>query len=177
MLPAPEAWFAVHLFMAVVFAVAAIGKMREWNAFEGVVANYRLLPAFAVRPVAYLLPPVELAVAGALLSGAAAWPEIAAAVLLCLFAVAMAVNLLRGRRHIDCGCYSSALKQSLRWALVCRNVLMALLLCGTLALRGGAATLPLLIEAVMAGGAMFIVYQSLNSLWALPAWRVSRVRN
>jgi Methylamine utilisation protein MauE len=177
MLPAPEVWIAVHVFMAVVFAVAAIGKMREWSAFQGVIANYRLLPAFAVRPVAYLLPPAELAVAFALLGGAAVWPEIAAAALLLLFALAMTVNLLRGRRHIDCGCYSSAQKQSLRWALVCRNVFMALLLCATLALRGGAASVPLLIEAMMAGGAMFIVYQSLNSLLAVPAWRASRARS
>ena len=40
----------------------------------------------------------------------------------------MGINLRRGRRHIDCGCFQSALKQTLSWTLVMRNVVLALLM-------------------------------------------------
>jgi hypothetical protein len=42
--------------------------------------------------------------------------------LLLLFALAMAINLLRGRREISCGCDPRGRPQPIRWALVARNV-------------------------------------------------------
>ena len=87
-----------------------------------------------VRPVAYALPIVETAVAVALLipmsRGYAGW---SAALLLVVFTLAVAINLFRGRREIDCGCFSSELKQRLSWWLVVRNVVL-----GGLALWCGA---------------------------------------
>jgi len=94
--------------------------------FQGVVANYRLLPDAMVAPAAHLIPPVELLLGATLLLGLAfPGPELGAAALLLLFALAMGINLRRGRRHIDCGCFQSALKQTLSWTLVMRNVVLA----------------------------------------------------
>ena len=72
---------------------------------------------------------------------------------------------MRGRRHIDCGCFQGALRQPLRWPLVARNAVMALLL--------GAAAGPVAADSwsrfngLMAGLALFLAVQCLNALWAI----------
>jgi uncharacterized membrane protein len=117
--------FTVTLLSAVFFA-AGLSKLRALETFEGVVQNFRLLPERLVAPAAYILPIVEVAVAAALLMPLSrsygAW---AAAGLLGIFTVAVAINLFRGRREIDCGCFNSELKQRLSWWLVMRNVALA----------------------------------------------------
>jgi hypothetical protein len=89
-----------------------------------------------------------------------------------LFAVAMGINLRRGRRHIDCGCFQSALKQTLSWTLVVRNVVMALLLGLAVLVAGGSAGLLATIDGLLAGGVLFVILQSLTILWGIvPAWQ------
>ena len=169
-----EVFIAVRLFTALVFAAAAVGKMRNWAVFEGVVANYRMLPEVLVRPFAYLLPPLELLVAVALVTLSAPVPEASAATLLGLFAAAMGVNILRGRGEIDCGCFSSALKQRLRWPLVFRNLFIIVILAVCAAIDGGPVTARMWVSGVLGGAALFIVFQCLNTLWAAPALRRGR---
>jgi hypothetical protein len=168
-----EIGIAIRTLVALVFAAAALGKMRHWAVLRGVVANYRLLPDLLVAPLAYALPPVEAIVAAALMVGPMSpWPEAAAAALLLAFAAAMGVNLMRGRRDIDCGCFQSALKQSLSWRLVARNVLLALLLAVSLSATVQAADLRALLEGLLVGGVLFVILQSLNILWGIvPAWQ------
>jgi hypothetical protein len=166
-----EVFIAVRLFMALVFATTAIGKMRNWRTFEGVVANYRMLPEVLVRPFAYGLPLLELLVAVGLVTLRAPYPECVTAALLGLFAAAMGVNILRGRQSIDCGCFSSTLKQTLRWSLVARNLVMIVLLAACAAADGGQATGRMWVNGVLGGAALFIIFQALNALWAIPALR------
>ena len=101
----PTAVVLASLFLAMILAAAAVPKLRQPEEFQGVVANYRLLPAFLVTPFARLLPWVELVCAAALLvppvREMAAW---LAAALFVMFALALAINVGRGRTHIDCGC-------------------------------------------------------------------------
>ncbi len=169
-----EVFIAVRLFAALVFGAAAIGKMRHWQVFEGVIANYRVMPGPLVRPFAYLLPPLELLVAVGLVTLRAPVPEAAAGLLLALFAVAMGINILRGRREIDCGCFSSTLRQTVRWPLVARNAVMIGLLAACAAADGGQVTGRAWVNGIMAGGALFVVFQCLNTLWAIPALRRGR---
>ncbi len=173
-LASPEISIAVRTLIALVFAAAALGKMRHWGVFQGVLANYRLLPDYLVRPVTYSLPPAEAFLAGALLLGVwPPWPELAAAALLLVFAMAMSINLARGRAHIDCGCFQSALKQRLRWTLVIRNIVLALLLGVALWPRVGSADVRMRVEGLLAGGVLFLILQSLNILWSIvPGWRL-----
>lgn len=166
-----ELAFAVRVLLAVVFLTAALGKARHRLAFQGVLANYRLLPDPAVPVLAIALPPLEAAVGVALFFSASPWVLVAAAGLLVVFAFAMGINIARGRRHIDCGCFQSALRQSLSWKLVARNgVLTALLalplMTHALAPRGAAA-----IEGLLTGAVLFLLLQSLNILWSVtPSW-------
>lgn len=93
------------LLLALILAAAAVPKIRNPDEFQGVVDNYRLLPSFMVAPFAKLLPWLELGSAIALLvppaREVAAW---VAAGLFMMFALALAINVGRGRTHIDCGC-------------------------------------------------------------------------
>jgi len=168
-----EVQIAVRTLIALTYLVAAIGKMRHWAVFQGVVANYRLLPDVLVAPFAYCLPPFEMLLGAALLFGLLSpWTELAAAALLLVFAAAMAINLKRGRRHIDCGCFQSALRQSLSLSLVVRNGLLALLLGTALLNTREAADLRMTMNGLLAGCVLFVILQSLNILWGIvPAWR------
>jgi uncharacterized membrane protein YphA (DoxX/SURF4 family) len=122
----PALALTASLLLAAVFAAAAAAKLRAPDQFEGVVQNYRLLPDPLVRPMVRGLPLVELAAASGLLAPATRpFAAALAALLLIVFAVAMAINLRRGRADIDCGCHVGLLKQRISWALVARNLLLA----------------------------------------------------
>ncbi len=168
-----EIALAIRVLVSLVFLTAAYGKFRHWSVFQGVVANYRLLPEVLVAPAAYLLPPLEALLGAALLLGLASpWAELGAAALLLLFAVAMGINIARGRRHIDCGCFQSALKQSLSWKLVMRNVALSLLLGVAVLTREAPSDLFMRVNGLLVGGVLFVILQSLNILWSIvPAWR------
>lgn len=156
-----------------ILAEAGLAKLRHRDLVAGVVANYRLLPAALVPPVAAALPLVELAVGVALLGGViapgfAAWPAGLAAALFVLFGAAMAINIARGRRAIDCGCGHAALRQPLHWALVARNGVLALLVALRAAAPGeGAAGLTEIALALVAGLAVFLIYLMFNAIVAL----------
>jgi uncharacterized membrane protein YphA (DoxX/SURF4 family) len=170
--PSLEFVTAVRIAAALIFFTAAGGKMRRWRTFEGVVANYRLLPDPLVRLVAWVLPPGEILLAIALVFGLPG-SELAASALLCLFAAAMAINLARGRTHIDCGCFDAAQRQTLRWSLVVRNLVLVSLLVAAARSRDAAAgwDFATLLMGVLCGSAFFIVVQCANILAALPTKR------
>ena len=168
-----EIALATRTLVALVFLTAAYGKLRHFVPFQGVIANYRVLPQVLVTPVAYLLPPLEALLGAALLVGLAdPWPELGAAVLLLTFAAAMGVNLRRGRSHIDCGCFQSALKQTLSWHLVVRNIVLSALLGVALLPRAESSDPFIIINGLLVGGVLFIILQALSILWSIvPAWR------
>ena len=121
---------------ALLFAVAGAHKLRAPAAFAETLAGYRLLPAGLVGPASLLLPALECLVAAALLVPASrAAAAVAGAALLAGYAAAMAINLLRGRRQLDCGCLGPRGGGVISTALVARNVLMALVLASMGAAR------------------------------------------
>ncbi len=123
--------------LALLFSVAAVHKARALREFRAVVGAYRLLPAGLVAPAAIALPAVETAVATALctprLGGAGL---LGAAALLLLYAGAMAVNLARGRRDLDCGCLGPARRRPIGPGLVARNLALAAAALGGAAAPG-----------------------------------------
>lgn len=168
----PAALLAIRVFLALVFATAALSKLGHAEEFHGVVRNFRILPDRASRVTALALPVVELATAAGLLIGATAVPAaVAAAALLAVFGAAIAVNVLRGRTWIDCGCFRGGLKQQVGWALVARNAAMA----GAALLVAGlwpAAPGPMLAEALvglLAGLTALMLYLSASALGGLRA--------
>jgi uncharacterized membrane protein YphA (DoxX/SURF4 family) len=114
------------LLLAAVFAAAALAKLKDLEVFQGVVEQYRLLPRPLVAPFAYALPVVELLGAlGLLLPATRPAAALLLILLLVAFAAAMAINLVRGRSDIDCGCFIAVRRQRIGWALVARNLFLA----------------------------------------------------
>jgi hypothetical protein len=114
------------LWLAAVFAGSAVMKFLDLETFRASVANYRLLPRWMEKPFASGVPLAEAAVALGL--PFAAYRARAAAglvALLAIFSAAIAINLARGRRDIDCGCFGAALRQELSGWLLARNFLLA----------------------------------------------------
>jgi uncharacterized membrane protein YphA (DoxX/SURF4 family) len=163
------AWFelfgwtglAVLLFVrtvaALVLIMASVPKLISPAKFVQIIQDYQLLPDKLTRLAGYVIPLTELSVGLALFSGITApWPSLFAALLFGLFGGAICVNLLRGRRYIDCGCFGAGREAQLSWRSVLRNVILAflaLLSMGTglsldcLRLRGCGAN-PLTILAI-----------------------------
>ena len=167
-----EVIFAVGLAgrvcVGLVFLTAALGKLRHGPVFEGVLANYRILPRKLTPTAAATLPWVELGLGVCLLAHVfGGGPPAVGIVLLLVFAWAMAVNIRRGRSDIDCGCHQSALRQPLRWSLVGRNLVLAVLLAVSLPTvsAGGA---PLIVVGVLGGVCGYVLYLSFNAIAALP---------
>lgn len=152
---------------ALLFLVAGLSKLRNRRQLPGVIANYRLLPAALVGPVAAGLPIAELAVAGGMIAGFRV-AIVSAIGLLCLFALAMAINLHRGRGHIDCGCGRSELRQPLSVALVLRNLALALALLAGLGALPNAGSAQWMI-GVAAGTATYMLVLVCNALAGLAA--------
>src|SRR5215472_11077697 len=156
--------------LGLVFITAAIEKLRSGAVLEGVVANYRILPRALVAPVSATLPWVELVLGGTLLTLVPSiWPPALGIALLCVFAWAMAVNLRRGRSHIDCGCHQATMRQTLRWSLVARNLGLVLLLLPALP-EASTSSLPLIAVGGLAGATAYLFYLLFNTLASLPGF-------
>ena len=119
---------AIALGLAVLFIGAAWHKLSNFSRFEAVLIDYQLLPAFVSAPLAFLIPVVELALGLGWIWGSLPRMTAAASVLLlATYAIAITINLVRGRVYIDCGCGFGApsdKEQPLSSGLVARNILL-----------------------------------------------------
>lgn len=171
-------------------ALGALLVAAAWHKFsmgarlEAVVAGYRLLPGALVPVAGRIVPLVEMGLGLALLSGlGGSAAALAAATLFGLYGFAIAINILRGRVHIDCGCglgAASGSGQPLSWYLVLRNALLAalaLLLLAPAAPRSlGPADWAILVAAALALGLLYLsVHQLSANRAAIRVWRQPRV--
>lgn len=151
----------------IVFVAAGVAKLRHRDVLPGVIANYRLLPPVLVAPVAAILPAAELA-AGALMLAGTTIGAAAGIALLLLFAAAMAINVARGRSHIDCGCGRSQLRQPLSRAMVARNLALALLATPVL-LAPAPSGFAAIAVAVAGGASLYLLTLLLDAIGGLAA--------
>ncbi len=125
----PAVGILVMWAFTVLFAHAAWHKWRELARFTATLAAYRMLPAQLVAVAGYGVALLETLLAALLCvpmarHGAAA----AGSLLLVSYAIAIGVNLRRGRRDLDCGCTGPADRRSIAAWMVWRNGLLAMLL-------------------------------------------------
>lgn len=164
--------WTLRVFLAALFASAAISKLTSLEEFYGVVRNFRLVPEGVARAIAMVLPVAELAVAVGLLVTAFAVPAaVVAAVLLLGFAVAIGINVLRGRTQIDCGCFRNGMKQRISWAMVGRNIALTAMALGVVALLPTARATGLadLTTGILAGAVLILLYFSVSMLGSMVA--------
>jgi uncharacterized membrane protein YphA (DoxX/SURF4 family) len=117
-------------FLALLFVRAALHKLGDRYRFQGILADYQLLPEGTPGMAAIAMPVIELATAIMLIVpstrpvGAAL-----AGTLLTVYAIAMAISLARGHALMDCGCGGAP--EPISWKLVARNSALVALIAPT----------------------------------------------
>lgn len=164
----PVAVLAVRLSLAVIFAGAALHKIRDLPGFHDAVRDYRLVPPVLVKTTGMLLLVAELLTAVLLVLPPAGEVGLALGViLLLLYAFAITVNLARGRTSIDCGCAGFDSGQPISIGLVVRNLFLAA--AGLIALVFAGTRAILLADLATAGCtavAFVMLYAAINQLLA-----------
>ncbi|GAA1053016.1 methylamine utilization protein [Dietzia sp. CQ4] len=93
--------------IGIALLVAGLSKLRDIGAHARVVVGYKILPDPLAVKVGRVLPFLEILLGAALLGrvglDAVAW---GVAALFGVYAAGLAVNLLRGRTELDCGCFA-----------------------------------------------------------------------
>ncbi|OLL30931.1 methylamine utilization protein MauE [Burkholderia sp. SRS-W-2-2016] len=118
---------------SIVTLTLALPKLARQAELREAVAGFALLPQVLVAPVAFMLPLAEIgAVLAALVPATRVFGATALAALFVLFALALGINVARGRTDIDCGCNGfrqsgTHVSHSIGWAHVARSLLLAAL--------------------------------------------------
>ena len=173
----PAFGYLIILGIALLLAVAGGQKIKSIAAFTQVFAAYRVLPESLARRTAWLIPCIELAAAAGLLwDSSRRLALMAAMALLAAYASAVALNLVRGRRELDCGCGAPGRRRSIAAWMVWRNAVLMLLLA-IAALPWSARVLDAADLLTFAGGltASVLLYLAVDRLEGEVAPRAMRL--
>jgi len=152
---------AARLLLGGTFFIAALAKAMNRKAGRDAVVALGF-PSSTAALVAWLLPPVELAIALALFSETwASWAAAAGLVLMLAFTAVIAVNLLRGRNP-SCHCFGSIAARPIGPATLVRNAALAACAIVVLVVPGDAMRIN-----VLATAAVVIVVAQSAFLWQL----------
>ena len=162
----PVVQYSLQGAFALLFMLAAQGKWRGRLLFSRQLDAYQMLPSRWVPPAMYGLVVAEGITALLLLSPAYIWGAWLGGTLLLVYALAISINLARGRAFIDCGCsmFQESGEGLSAW-LVWRNCLLALL-CTSLYLPVAPRTL-VWLDAVGVGCLLLsagLLYVIVNTL-------------
>jgi hypothetical protein len=136
--------------LALVFARSAAHKLMEFSFFSATLGEYRVFPKALVGPAAIALALAEaLAIVLLIIPDTRTIGGTLAAGLLALYALAMTLNLRRGRSRIDCGCGGPG--QMISWSLVARNSVLTALAAFVSLNTGSFDTIPAGTFVVFAG--------------------------
>jgi methylamine dehydrogenase accessory protein MauD len=114
----------VRFFLAFVFVLAGITKLRNLAGFQKTIVDFGLPSRFG-HPFSVAIPCFELLVAVSLITvPLARWPSVIAFLLLIVFTSAIAINLLLGRRP-DCNCFGQLHSAPVSGKTLMRNGLLA----------------------------------------------------
>lgn len=173
----------IAIGLGLMFLAAAWHKVGDRAQFRVTLLEYQVLPQSLVAPAAVLLPLLEAALG---LSWLAGYPDtgltaIASASLLAAYALAIGINLFRGRVHFDCGCGfagKSDNEQYLSGGLLLRNAVLIVLALSTLWPAGrrdlGIGDYLTLLAALLAISLLFAAAnQLLANRAAINTWRKS----
>jgi len=163
--PVPASVLALAL--AALWAASGVHKLRDPAGFTGALAAYALLPQRAIDIVARALPLIEITVAiGLLLRVSREAAALASTILLGLYALAIAINLRRGRRELDCGCLGFGRRSTISMTLLWRNgaLMLASLAAGLLPRSGRALDWIDVFTVAVGVAAAALLYAALEGL-------------
>lgn len=133
----------IAVCFALLFLFAAVHKINNKLQFHGILEAYQILPRGMLGLTVSVIPVLELILGlawalSALLFIRIQFVPLVSAMLLFVYALVIAINLMRGRSYIDCGCgfsprassaqnlSSSGGIQQLSRGLVARNVVLVI---------------------------------------------------
>lgn len=119
----------VQLFLRFVLGgllvLAGVTKLVDREGSRTAVSDYEVLPEAIERPFSALLPWIELSLGMLLLVGLGMTAAAAlAAPLFASFAIAIGINMARGR-HFDCHCFGSVHNDQIGWSALLRATLLS----------------------------------------------------
>jgi hypothetical protein len=154
----PLVSLSISASVALLFAFGALHKLRDWDRFRAAVAGYRLAPATWSQTLALMVIIAELGVVvGLVVSRTAAL--VLAAMLLLAYAAAMAINIAKGRKRIDCGCLGFGHQERIEWSMVRRNLFIAAIaLCAALPLSSRPLSIGDVMVAILASLTAAVLY-------------------
>jgi uncharacterized membrane protein len=164
----PAISWTVSLALALIFSASAAIKFADFSEFRGAVENYRIVPEQLSLLAAVIVPVSELGAAiGLLILRFHAAAAMLLIFLLAIFTTAIAINMMRGRRYIDCGCFGPMLRQPLSSWLLVRNA--GLMLIGAvIALPNYARVITALdvVTITLGASTLVLLYGAANYLLA-----------
>jgi hypothetical protein len=92
---------------ALLFALSALEKYQDMTAFQLKLENYQVLPAALAPGMTNVIFMTEIVATTLLLTPAYLYGLALSAFLMLAYTSGIAINLVRGRTHIDCGCLGS----------------------------------------------------------------------
>ncbi len=116
----------LRLGLIVLFVFSLVHKLRNMSVFIQNVRDYRLLAESLTVLASAAILIVELFIIFTLVIKPMLGFYLAMCVLI-LYALAMGVNLMRGRTSIDCGCGRAGQGQTISYSLVIRNIVLSVL--------------------------------------------------
>ena len=166
----PAVSWILALSLGLLLGSAGVHKLLDVGGFRSIVAGYRLVPPALEGPAALGVIAAEL-LAAVLVSVPATRSRGAAlaAVVLVIYAAALALNLRRGRNRIDCGCLGFGQADRIAWWMVARNLgLTALALLAAFPVSSRALVA---LDGLTIGGSV-----TLGAILYLTAARLATVR-
>jgi hypothetical protein len=170
----------ISISFGLMFLLASVHKLTGFAQFRAVLHDYRVMPGAVVPLVAAALPVLEILLGlGWLFLADVRIAAFATIGLVALYSSTIAINLLRGRVHISCGCgfgKAAGGDETLSWGLVVRNAaLLAAAVTATLpeASRSlGVLDYTTLLAALVAIVLLFTAgNQLIRNSGAINAWR------
>jgi|ERR1051326_5489978 hypothetical protein len=174
---------ACQTFTGMLLLASALAKLANSGRFAEAVRGFQLVPVSLERVVAWSiiagegLSGLALLLAAILRQSLLNVAAVAAMVLFSVFGLAMAVNLLRGRKKISCGCFASDEQTVISWWLVGRNGLLvgtAILAAGWFAGAGFSPNVSRLrrLDAALLGIAILLSWQLISNIRKLRIYNV-----
>ena len=110
----PYTTLLTRVILGSVFLISGIGKLLDHAKFINVVINYQIISPSLSRLYGLLLPYAELIVAVMIIFGIYVDEGAFVALLMLIsFIIAISVNLARGRKNLDCGCFGNFIERKL----------------------------------------------------------------
>lgn len=152
--------------LAALFLSAGIPKLRDQDLFATTLASYRILPDQMIFSAATFLPIAEI-LTGIFLCLDLKIGALSAVFLLIVFAMAMGINLARGRTDLSCGCMPGAASTHISARSIIVNLLLSLSAVAII-YAPSIASISLKIQAILTGICFYALWLAAMRLKTLP---------